>query len=397
MLIGVALLATLALGVYTYLGYPLALVLVGAMRRRRPQRTADERSLPLITVAVAVHNGAAEIAGALDAILAADYPAELRHVLVVSDASNDGTDTIVGGYAGRGVELLRLPARRGKTGAENAGRAHVRGDIVVNTDAGVRIDAQALRRLVRALADPSVGVASGRDVSVADPAVRTTSGERGYVGYEMWVRDLETRAGGIVGASGCLYAIRTALHDRLVPENLSRDFSAALDARRRNFRAVSVPDAVCYVPRSGSLHEEYRRKVRTIARGIATLAWERWALDPFHSPLFAWMVFSHKICRWLLPAAGVLGLLALLVLAISSGSGAAWTALAAVGVVLLLAAAAWQWPADWPQPRWIAWPAFVVWGNVAVLHAMMRVWRGTTQAVWEPTRRGVGLPSGIPD
>jgi len=148
-----------------------------------------------------------------------------------------------------------------------------------------------------------------------------------------------------------------------------------------------VPDAVCYVPRSGSLREEYRRKVRTIARGIATLAWERWALDPIHSPLFAWMVFSHKICRWLLPAAGVLGILALLALAISSGSGAAWSALAAAGVVLLLAVAAWQWPADWPQPRWIAWPAFVVWGNVAVLHAMMRVWRGTTQAVWEPTRR----------
>ena len=384
---GVALVATLALGVYTYLGYPLALVLVGAARRRRLRRPVDEQTLPLITVAVAVHNGAAEIGAALDAILGADYPPERRHVLVVSDASMDGTDAVVQRYADRGVELLRLPVRRGKTGAENAGRAHVRGTIVVNTDAGVRIDAQALRRLVRALDDPIVGVASGRDVSVADRAVRTTSGERGYVGYEMWVRDLETRAGSIVGASGCLYAIRTTLHDRVVPENLSRDFSAALDARRRGFRAVSVPDAVCYVPRSGSLHAEYRRKVRTIARGIATLVWERWALDPTYAPLFAWMVFSHKICRWLLPAASVLGMLALLGLAVSSGSWAAWTALAAAGVVLLLAAAAWQWPADWPQPRWIAWPAFVVWGNVAVLHAAVRVWRGTTQAVWEPTRR----------
>ena len=384
---GVALVATLALGVYTYLGYPLALALVGGVRHRRPRQPVDERTLPLITVAVAVHNGAAEIGAALDAILGADYPPERRHVLVVSDASTDGTDGVVQRYADRGVELLRLPARRGKTGAENAGRAHVRGTIVVNTDAGVRIDAQALRRLVRALDDPLVGVASGRDVSVADPAVRMTSGERGYVGYEMWVRDLETRAGSIVGASGCLYAIRTTLHDRVVPENLSRDFSAALDAQRRGFRAVSVPDAVCYVPRSGSLHAEYRRKVRTIARGIATLVWERWALDPTREPLFAWMVFSHKICRWLLPAAAVLGIVALLGLAISSGSWAAWTALVAAGVVLLLAATAWQWPADWSQPRWIAWPAFVVWGNVAVLHAAVRVWRGTTQAVWEPTRR----------
>src|SRR2546422_3899840 len=49
-----------------------------------------------------------------------DYPAERRQILVVSDASTDRTDAIVGEYASRGVELLRLPHRRGKTGAENA-------------------------------------------------------------------------------------------------------------------------------------------------------------------------------------------------------------------------------------------------------------------------------------
>ena len=386
---GAVLAAALALGVYTYLGYPVALFVLGRLRRHRPPhgRPPDERVTPLITVVVAVHNGVGEIGAALDAILAADYPSGRRQILVVSDASSDGTDDVVRGYADRGVELLRLSQRRGKTGAENAARSQVRGAIVVNTDAGVRIERQALRRLVDALVDPDVGVASGRDVSVANRAAPTTGGERNYVGYEMWVRDLETRAGGIVGASGCLYAIRSALHDRLVPENLSRDFSAALDARRRSFRAVSVPSAVCYVPRSGSLHDEYRRKVRTIARGIATLVWERWALDPFASPLFAWMVFSHKICRWLVPLAGVFGTFALVVLSWSGASWIARAALAAAGAVLLLAVAGWRWPAGRPQPRWVAWPAFVVWGNVAVLHAAGRVWRGTTQAVWEPTRR----------
>jgi hypothetical protein len=33
------------------------------------------------------------------------------------------------------------------------------------------------------------------------------------VGYEMSVRALETRLGGIIGASGCLYAIRRRLVD----------------------------------------------------------------------------------------------------------------------------------------------------------------------------------------
>src|SRR5207249_1884865 len=128
----------------------------------------------------------------------------------------------------RGVELLRLPERRGKTAAENAARAHLRGTIIVNTDASVRIALQALKPLVAAFADPTVGVASGRDVSVARVGAEANAGESTYVGYEMWVRDLETRVSGIVGASGCLYAIRAELHRQLVPEDLSRDFGAAL-------------------------------------------------------------------------------------------------------------------------------------------------------------------------
>ena len=53
------------------------------------------------------------------------------------------------------------------------------------------------------------------------------------MGYEMWVRDLETRMGGIVGASGCLYTIRAELPREGLPENLSRDFAAALSAAGR--------------------------------------------------------------------------------------------------------------------------------------------------------------------
>jgi cellulose synthase/poly-beta-1,6-N-acetylglucosamine synthase-like glycosyltransferase len=380
-----ALRASMVLAGYTYLGYPLALLAWSAVRPRRPRPGPRTEPFPQLSVTVPVHNGAAVIGAALEAILAADYPPDRRQVLVVSDASTDGTDDVVRGFADRGVELLRLPHRCGKTAAENAARTHLRGEIIVNSDAGVRIAPRALRRLVAALAAPDVGVASGRDVSVTDPGRATTRGERSYVGYEMWVRALETRVAGIVGASGCLYAIRAALHDRVVPDTLSRDFSSALEAWRRGYRAVSVPEAVCYVPRTGSLQEEYRRKVRTIQRGIATLARERWALDPRRSPTLAWMVFSHKVCRWLLPLAGVAACVALGVL----GWGAAWArvALAAAVGAIALAVTGWSWPATRPMPWLVAWPAYFVWGNVAVLNAALRLSRGRGTAVWEPTRR----------
>jgi len=383
---------------YPYAGYPAILKLLSVGRRAPRPRRAAVKSMPppRISVTLPVYNEAAVIAATLERILAVDYPADRRQILVVSDASTDGTDQIVAGFAGRGVTLLRQPRRQGKTAAENAARRHLTGEIIINTDASVRIHPDAFKHLVAAFADRSVGVASGRDVSVANvhdeakQANRANSGEAAYTGYEMWIRDLETAVDGIVGASGCLYAIRADLHMLPVPEGLSRDFAAALTAREHGLRAVSVAEAVCYVPRATSLRQEYRRKVRTITRGLATLAHKRALLNPFRYGAFAWMLFSHKVCRWLLPWGLLLFVTALGALALTSGWARVLLAvLAAPGA---LAGIAWFWPEGAPMPRLLALPAFVAAGNVAVLHAWLRVLAGRSAPVWEPTRRGP-LPS----
>ena len=381
MLLGLA--AGLAL--YTYAGYPAVLKVLSWFRRPSKTGPSSVDAWPRISIMVPVYNEESVIATTLERILAADYPRERRQILVVSDASTDGTHAIVAGFADQGVELLPLPRRQGKTAAENAARAHLTGEIVVTTDASVRVHPDAFKHLAAAFADPSVGVASGRDVSVANLDAPANAGEKTYVGYEMWVRDLETAVDGIVGASGCLYAIRADLHMHDIPEALSRDFASALTARAHGKRAVSVPAALCYVPRGSSLHREYARKVRTITRGIGTLLHKRAVLNPLRTGLFAWMLFSHKVCRWLLPWALLLFVGALAALALTSPWARA--ALAATIVVGLLAAIGWLWSERGRIPRLVALPAYVVAGNVAVLHAWLRVLGGRLAPVWEPTRR----------
>jgi cellulose synthase/poly-beta-1,6-N-acetylglucosamine synthase-like glycosyltransferase len=382
-----ALAGTLALPLYAYLGYPALLRLLGSTRPSAPTRPTPRSELPVVSIVIPVYNEAPVIAETLEAILRLDYPVDRRQIVVVSDASTDGTDDVVARFATRGVELLRQSHRAGKTAAENAARSRLRGDVVVNTDASVRIHPAALKALVAALADPTVGVASGRDVSVDRIDGAANRGERTYVGYEMWVRDLETGLGGIVGASGCLYAIRADLHREFVPENLSRDFAAALIARRHGLRAVSVPEAVCFVPRGASLRQEYRRKVRTMARGLRTLWHMRALLNPWRYGAFAWMLASHKLCRWLVPwcLAGAAGALALLA---ASGSPWAKASLVAAGIVTLVALVGWTWPAARPLPRFVALPAYLVTGVIAALHAWVLALGGERTAVWEPTRRG---------
>jgi cellulose synthase/poly-beta-1,6-N-acetylglucosamine synthase-like glycosyltransferase len=372
---------------YAYVLYPLLLrvgvALPGRASRRRTSFGASE--LPFVTFTLPAYNAERTIGSAIENVLASDYPPDRREIFVVSDCSDDNTDDIVLGFASRGISLLRLPERRGKTAAENAVGRLARGDIIVNMDATVRIQPRSLGALVDAFADPTVGVASGFDSSVGTEA-DANGGESGYVGYEMWVRELETRLGGIVGASGCFYGIRRDVHDTNFPEHLSRDFASVLIARFRGYRAVSVRDALCYVPRTKALDAELERKVRTMARGLETLWHMRALLNPVRYLWFAFKLFSHKLCRWLVSLSLPGGVLGLAMLGLSRAAFMPALVVFAAGVVLGIAGLRWSSAGQQP-PRVLALAGFALAANLAGMRAWYRALRGQSTPVWEPTRR----------
>lgn len=376
---------------YAYLGYPLALWLLGTLRPAPELPAEDPVEWPAVSVSLPVHNEAGVIAETLESLLALDYPADRLQIVVVSDASTDRTDEIVRSYLDRGVELVRLEERGGKTAAENAAVPHLAGSIVVSTDATIRILPRSLKELVRVFQDPEIGIASGHDRSVARSDEDPVLGESRYVRYEMWVRELETRVGSIVGASGCFYAARRALHQHLVPEELSRDFIAALRATQKGYRAVSVPDAVALVPRARSLGSEFRRKVRTMARGLDSLWFARGALSPFRTGSYAWMLASHKLARWLVPATVPGALLGLGWLA-ADGSVAARVALGAAAAVAALGTSALSRSEGESVSAPLAWCGYVVVAIAAGVTAWSKALARERKPIWEPTRRGSPAP-----
>jgi cellulose synthase/poly-beta-1,6-N-acetylglucosamine synthase-like glycosyltransferase len=380
---------------YGYFLYPAVLWLVARVRSAPPVHRAEPAEWPRISITLPAYNAERTLRPVLDALVQLDYPRDRRQIVVVSDGSTDGTDALVREYATQGVELHRVEGRLGKTEVENRAMVALRGDIIVNTDASVTIRPDAVKRLVCALGDPAVGVASGRDVSVASVGAQGHASEAAYVGYEMWVRDLETAVEGIIGSSGCLYAIRAPLHRRELPGHLSRDFSSALWARLNGARAVSVRDAVCFVPRAASMRIEYNRKIRTMSRGIQTLFFHKQLLNPVRYGLFAWMLWSHKLLRWLVPWALVGGAVAVVGLAlVPSASMMPWlstgarAAALALGGGLMFAALGWWWPGA-RAPRLLSMAAYFVSGTVAGLVAWMRALADRRAPVWEPTPRAL--------
>jgi len=369
-------------GFYSYVAYPVLLWLATRRRKSRPVPAPVDWTWPSVSITVPVYNAESNIRRTLQRLTELEYPRDLQ-ILVLSDASTDATDSIVREFASQGIQLLRAAERRGKTAAENAAVAVATGEIIVNVDATVEVPPTALRALVSAFADPSVGVASGRDVSV-DAAAATAGGEVGYTGYEMWIRDLETRAGSIVGASGCFFAIRRLIHDEPLPAALSWDFASALVARKKGYRSVSVPDAVCLVPATGAMRSEFRRKSRTMARGLSTLFYFRGMMNPLRYGAFALMLISHKLLRWLPYLLAPFSVLALMVLALANVVAAA--ALSAVIVGCLTGIYALR-KRGTVRFRPIALAGFAVAVFTAGFLAWFDALRGEQKITWSPTPR----------
>src|SRR5207245_2697228 len=106
---------------------------------------------------------------------------------------------------------------------------------------------------------------------------------------------------------------------------------------------------------------------------------------PARYGLFAWMLFSHKLCRWLVPWALLAATGASAVLAVTVPG--AWWLGALVVLGLGVAAIGWLWAPRGKAPALFQLAAFAAAGHLAALHAGVRAFRGEFDSIWEPTRR----------
>jgi cellulose synthase/poly-beta-1,6-N-acetylglucosamine synthase-like glycosyltransferase len=295
--------ATLA---YVYVGYPLVLKLLVAIRGRRQVRHAPVT--PSLTLIISAYNEVQVIRRKLDNALSLLYPPELLNIVVISDASDDGTDAAVAEYAGRGVTLARQPRRGGKTAGLNHVVPTLTTEIVCFSDANAMYEPDALLKLARNFADPDVGCVTGEARYLPGGTSAADIGERVYWDYEIQIKRLETALGSTVGGDGAIYAIRRELW-RELPENAINDFLNPLQIVEAGWRAVYEPEAVCHEETAGGIRTEYRRRVRIVSRSWRAVFQAPGVWNPFRTGLFVWSLLSHKILRWLsgIFAAMVLG------------------------------------------------------------------------------------------
>lgn len=288
----------LALGLYPYLGYPaLAWMLARVIRCGV---AADAAYQPLVTVVTAARNEAACIEATIRNKLGQDYPADKLDMVVISDASDDGTDEIVQRVAqetGR-VQLIRQEPREGKTAGLNRAVPLARGEIIVFADANSMYGQHALRRLVADFADPSVGYVTGKMVYVNRDGSPVGDGCTAYMKFENWLRAQETRMGSVVGVDGGVDAVRRSLYQPMRADQLP-DFVLPLNVVEQGARVVYEPEALLTEESLNDSGQEFRMRVRVALRAMWALADKRALFNPLRHGLFALQLASHKFLRYL--------------------------------------------------------------------------------------------------
>ncbi len=378
-----------ALG-YTYAGYPLLLLIMSRLRRREVRRGAFE---PSVSVIVSAYNEERDLAVKLENTLALDYPRELLEIIVASDCSTDRTDEITRAFAAHSVRLLRQLQRLGKTAAQNMAAAEARGEIILFSDATSLYKPDVLRVMMPSFADPTVGCVAGRLIYVDPAESRVGLGARSYWSYETFLKRHESRVCSLIGASGCLYAVRRSAYVPLYHEACS-DFIIATKMVEQNLRAVYEPAAVCTEETNRQSEKELKMRVRVIAQTFTDLWRHRAMMNPFRSGFYAVQLLSHKVMRYAVPffliailaTSGILARYSLLYLLVFGSQLGCY--LGAVGEWMLERAGV--------HSRMLALPQYFVLSNLAALIACYQFLRGERYAHWETNRESESTRSVAP-
>jgi cellulose synthase/poly-beta-1,6-N-acetylglucosamine synthase-like glycosyltransferase len=375
-----------ALVMYAYVAFPLLMAL--AQKRRVHSKRGDcDVAAPQVTVIVPAYNEERNIGARIRNLLASDYPRPLLDVIVISDASTDGTTEIVRGFEADGVRLIVQERRSGKTAGLNRAVHIARGEIVVFTDANASYPATTLRTLVNYFHDSTVGLVSGYTKYTIGEAGEVAEATNAYSSVERTIKKAESRWGCCVGADGAIFAMRRSLYRTLRDDDIN-DLVLPLSVIDQGFRCLLADEAYCSENAGTNLESEFRRQSRITNRSLRAIWRHMHLLNALRFPAFSFFLFSHKVARFLVPVFLLASAASLLLLAPRERFYLGFAVAAALGGLLVAAVRAWpKLVSDglpWSRPIRLL-NVFVV-TNLAMLHGWSKFLSGNAEITWQHDR-----------
>jgi len=269
-----------------------------------------------VSVLVCTLNEARSIEGKLKDILSQNIPLKQLDLLAVDGGSTDGTVEILKTMADKLGSTLSMRVIAGgnftgKASQINEGFRAAKGDIVVTTDADVRMHPEAIRILVDSVLLEGVGAVCARQVLTNPHDSPATETETTYRGFYEFLRVGESNLHSTPIFHGGLSAFRREAFSKIGEDVNADDTQLALAAIRKGFRAIYDPRSIFYTRSPSEMRSSWRQRVRR-GQGIQRVFWRNRDMiltrrfGRFSFPIFAAEFYMHLISPFLFVATAVL-------------------------------------------------------------------------------------------
>jgi cellulose synthase/poly-beta-1,6-N-acetylglucosamine synthase-like glycosyltransferase len=253
----------IAVGVLTLLRTLLlcAYAIGHARRRRSAAWTWGPPVTESVSVVVPAFNEREGIAATVMSLVASTHPVE---VVVVDDASTDGTAAVVEALGLPGVRVVRVPWG-GKPAALNAGIALSSHPIIVMVDGDTVIEPDAVHRLVQPLADPTVGAVAG-NVKVGNRSGMVARWQHieYVIGFNLDRRLYERFdcIPTVPGALGAFRRIAVTAAGGVTDDTLAEDTDLTMAIHRNGWRVVYTEDARAWTEAPATVRQLWMQRYR---------------------------------------------------------------------------------------------------------------------------------------
>jgi poly-beta-1,6-N-acetyl-D-glucosamine synthase len=219
-------------------------------------------------------------------------------VLIGSDGSTDATCKIVRAYiADKFLSNWRLLefSNNGKCQTINKLLEIAEGEIIISTDTDVITENNAFEILINAFKeDKGIGCISCIPVFEA----KDIKLQKLYWYQELRIRDFESKIGKLIVVTGWLYAFKREVFQPIPIGVMADDLWIPLNILLKGYKSVHHNKLLVLSEKTDEKTENLRRR-RVISGGIDVV--KRLLGQLIKEPILFFIVFSHKINRWLFP------------------------------------------------------------------------------------------------
>lgn len=313
----VILILLIILLIWTFIGYPLFLIL-GSSMLKKAHKVSDSY-FPKVTFMIMTYNEEKAILKKLENTIQIDYPHEKLEIFVVDSASTDKTQDLtrkfISDYYKKSkndklqkdkltIKLIAQPKREGKASGINYGLGYAsnESEIIVVTDGNAMLNKDNIRNLAKHFYDEKVGGVCGRFEARDTKGTSVGKGGSIYWQIEKLLRQGESNLDSCIHMSGEITAFRKGIVNELDTSQLAEDFDMAVTIRKKRFRIIYEPEAIAHEPAPTNITDLKTQKKRITIGTLQVLFKHK---NMLLNPKYGWYGFmilpSHKLFQLLTP------------------------------------------------------------------------------------------------